>query len=50
MIIFICSSYVKHAAERERARLAALSSSPTPLTPSPQSSSIAASLSSTGVN
>jgi len=43
-------SYAKQAAERERARLAALSSSPTPTDPSSQSSSITASLSSTGVN
>ncbi|CAF3543277.1 unnamed protein product [Adineta steineri] len=38
-------SYVKEAVERERARLATLSSSPTPVSPSPQSS-----LSSTGAN
>jgi hypothetical protein len=43
-------SYVKQAAERERARLAALSSSPTPVDPSSQSPSITSSLSSTGVN
>jgi len=43
-------SYVKQAAERERARLAALSSSPTPIEPASQSSAITASLSSTGVN
>jgi len=43
-------SYVKQAAEREHARLAALSSSPTPIDPSSQSSSITTSLSSTGVN
>lgn len=48
MILF--SSYVKKAAERERARLAALSSSPAPIDPSSQSSSITATLSSTGVN
>jgi len=43
-------SYVKKAVEHDRARLAALSSSPTPIAPSTQSSSITASLSSTGVN
>jgi len=43
-------SYVKQAVERERARLAALSSSPTPVTPSSQPSSINTTLSSTGVN
>jgi len=43
-------SYVRQAVERERARLAALSSSPTPIDPSSQSSSITTSLSSTGVN
>jgi hypothetical protein len=43
-------SYVKQAAERDRARLAALSSSPTPINPSSQPSVITTSLSSTGVN
>ena len=49
-LLFEFSAYAKQAAERERALLAARSSSPSPLDPSSQSSSITASLSSTGVN
>lgn len=50
MLFVVFSAYAKEAAERERALLAARSSSPTPLEPSSQSTSITASLSSTGVN